>query len=81
MTRQYLACAFRPGGPRYTYHFDHDETPAVVGDRMKVETSSELGWQTVHVAAIVDAPAFPTKPLLGFADLKVQLRLSLGGKE
>lgn len=85
MTRQYLAVSFRPGSRPYTYHFDHDGTPAAVGDRMKVvaRDDTEPAWLIVTVVAIVNKPAIPmpTKPLAGFADLKTQLKLSLGRME
>jgi hypothetical protein len=77
--RQYLVCSFRQGGRTYCYHHDHEGAPAAVGDRMKVDGLG--GWQIVSVAAIVGAPTYPTKPVLGFADLKTQLKLSLERKE
>lgn len=64
-SRQFVACAFRPGDVRtYTYH--NDGAPVAVGDRVIVETNR--GTQTVTVESLpTQAPTFPTKPVLGLA--------------
>lgn len=59
MTRQFLACTFKPGGRQYTYHFDGDET---VEPGRKVEAMTDQGTQKLTVARVVpDAPTFLTK--------------------
>lgn len=65
MSRQYIACKFRPADRRtYTYHNDGD--PVAVGDEVMAPSArSDDGWQKVHVVAIVDEPEFETKGLLG----------------
>lgn len=67
MTRQYLACSFRPGGRHYTYH--HDGAPVSVGAEVKIPARDGDGWQRVKVEAILPVPpAFETKPILGVID-------------
>lgn len=81
--RQYLGCEYRPGGRLYTYHYDHDGTaPAAVGDRVKIADAEDpSAWKYVRVAALVERPAYATKPVLELAgSVKTQLKLSLGGK-
>ncbi|APL94116.1 hypothetical protein [Sphingobium indicum] len=65
MSRQYVACKFRPDDKRsYTYH--NDGEPVAVGDEVKIAGRSDDGWQRVHVVAIADEmPSFETKPILG----------------
>ena len=67
MTRQFLACEFKPGGRRYTYH--HDGEPVAIGDLVQVETRGG-SIQRITVADIsIEAPPYETKPILGLADL------------
>lgn len=67
MSRQYLACEFKPGGRRYTYH--HDGEPCAIGDLVQVEVRGGQ-IQRVTVAEIsIEAPPYDTKPILGLADL------------
>ena len=63
MSRQYLACVFKPdASARYSYHNDHD--PVEVGDRVIV--SGKFGPATVIVLEILEeAPPFETKPIVG----------------
>lgn len=65
MSRQYVACKFRPDDKRsYTYH--NDGEPVAVGDEVKIAGRSDDGWQRVYVAAVGDEmPSFETKPILG----------------
>lgn len=65
MSRQYVACKFRPDDKRsYTYH--NDGEPVAVGDEVKIAGRSDDGWQRVHVVAVGDEmPSFETKPILG----------------
>lgn len=60
--RQYVAVEFKPGGARYTYHW---EGPALFkGDRVKV--ADGRGWKAVTVMAIIALkPPFDTKPIMG----------------
>ena len=61
MSRQYLACKFRPGDKRaYTYH--NDGEPRAVGDLVKVETREGVKEVTVH--EIVGKPSFATEPVV-----------------
>lgn len=63
-TRQFVACAFRPGDTRsYTYHFDHE--PLVKGDRVVVS-----GKRGPSIVTVVDVgahlePSFETRPIVG----------------
>ena len=65
MSRQYIACKFRPEDTRtYTYH--NDGNPVRVGDFVKVADNRSDGWKRVEVVALLDnAPPFETKELLG----------------
>lgn len=64
MTRQYVACKFRPDDRRsYTYHFDGE--PLAAGDEVKVAGRGDEGWQRIYVVAVSDEkPSFETKPIL-----------------
>lgn len=67
MSRQYIACKFRPEDSRsYTYEWDGE--PLNIGDIVKVADRSGDGWKRVHVWSISDeAPPFDCKPILGLA--------------
>lgn len=66
MSRQFVACTFRPGQRPYTYHNDGD--PVAVGDHVQIESRDGKGRQTVEVVDLLkDAPPFATKPILGKA--------------
>lgn len=64
MTRQYVACKFRPDDRRsYTYHFDGE--PLSVGDEVKIAGRGDEGWQRVYVVAVNnEQPPFDTKPII-----------------
>lgn len=64
MTRQYVACKFRPDDRRsYTYHFDGE--PLAAGDEVKIAGRGDEGWQRVYVVAVSDEqPPFDTKPII-----------------
>ena len=64
MTRQYVACKFRPDDRRsYTYHFDGE--PLNVGDEVKIAGRGDEGWQRIYVVAVSDEqPPFDTKPII-----------------
>mgnify|MGYP000339005455 FL=1 len=65
MSRQFVAVRFNEWSNRpYPYH--NDGEPLAIGDVAKVPDPKEDGWKRVEVMAIVDdAPAFPTKAILG----------------
>jgi len=66
MTRQFIACTFRPGDARaYTYAYDGDE-PLSVGDVVLVAGRNGEGTKKVHVAVLgVPEPTdFEAKPIL-----------------
>lgn len=66
MTRQFIACTFRPGDTRaYTYAYDGAE-PLAVGDVVLVAGRNGEGTKKVHVAEIgVPEPTdFEAKPIL-----------------
>ena len=73
MTRQYLACKFRPGDVQnYTYHYDVPEggEPLAVGDKVGVDSPRNEGRITIEVAQVLGhAPSFPTKPILGKVEM------------
>lgn len=66
MTRQFVACSFRPGDTRaYTFSYDGTE-PLAVGDVVLVAGRNGEGTKKVHVA-ILDVPEptdFEAKPIL-----------------
>lgn len=76
--RQFVAIVFRPGDLRtYTYH--NDGEPVAVGDRVMIP-GRKGGEQAVTVAALpAEAPQFPTKPIIGPAQVDVPLGDLLGG--
>lgn len=62
--RQYLDIAFRPGGRTYRYH--NDGEPVARGDKVRVTSRLEEGWQAVEVvAADYVEPPFKTTAILG----------------
>lgn len=68
MSRQFIACKFRPEDTRtYTYH--HDGEPVSIGDMVKVPDNRSDGWKRVEVVSITDEmPKFPTKAILGLVE-------------
>lgn len=63
--RQYLRCAFKPGGKIYVYH--NDGEPVMPGDECKVaDARDETAWTRVFVISIqTEPPEYETKPILG----------------
>ena len=62
MTRQFLACEFKPGGRRYTYV--NEGEPVAIGDLVKVATRGSIQVITVADVAI-EEPPFECKPIIG----------------
>lgn len=75
MNQHYLKCSFKEGGAPYTYHYEGTD-PLSPGDKVTVETKHGTASETV-VMALDEAPAFPTKAIVGKKSDPEQERLDL----
>jgi len=75
---QFIAVSLAAGKRTYTYH--NDGEPVQIGDKVKLPAPrGEDGWIPGIVEAVVSAPSFGTKPVIGIIETDADRAHRKGG--